>query len=109
MLSSNKQPQTNIIRYLARSSTFGHLEHATTYKSYIPKCSYIIIVINTKTTYKRRYVLSSTHCRNSFGSAILTSCIAHSILINFFGYTTNAPDGSIPRGYSRVFARLNPI
>jgi hypothetical protein len=44
--------------YLVYSSLFKHLENVITYKSYKPKCSYIIIVINTKTTYKMRYDLS---------------------------------------------------
>jgi hypothetical protein len=48
-----------LFRYLARSSHLGHLENVVPYKSYILECSYIIIVINTKTIYKMRYVLST--------------------------------------------------
>jgi hypothetical protein len=48
-----------LFQYLAYSSLFEHLEIVMTYKSYKPKCSYIIIVINTKTTYNMRYDLSA--------------------------------------------------
>jgi hypothetical protein len=41
-----------LFQYLAYSSLFEHLENVITYKSYKPKCSYIIIVINTKTHIK---------------------------------------------------------
>jgi hypothetical protein len=39
-------------QYLVYSSLFKHLENVITYKSYKPKYSYIIIVINTKTHIK---------------------------------------------------------